>query len=72
MKKTTTEMTIEQVAEFRSCLTCAHRRPHAPSVRNGELRYSVFYCGASWNTGKSTLGPQEVCEHWQRVTVGDG
>jgi hypothetical protein len=64
-----TMVKIEQVAEFRSCLTCVHRRPYPCAVKNGEPVYYRFLCGMSLDSGKDLVKPEEVCDFWNKATL---
>ena len=63
-------MKIEQVAEFRSCLTCVHRKPFPAAMRDGEPVFYRFLCGLSMDSAKELVRPEEVCEHWKGPEVG--
>lgn len=62
-------MKIEQVAQFKSCLTCAYRKFYPPSRKAGNMEFKNFSCQAAMITGKSIVKPQFVCEHWKSVTI---
>jgi hypothetical protein len=60
---------IKQVAEFKSCLTCVHRKPYPASMRNGKPEFNRFFCGLSLDSLKELVKPEEVCNFWQGVTL---
>ena len=60
---------IEQVAEFKSCLTCVHHKPYPASTRHGYAEFYRFLCGLSMDSGKELVRPEEVCNHWKGVTL---
>ena len=62
-------MRIEQIANFKSCLTCGFRKFQLPSNRNGELVFKRFTCAIAGTTGKDVVSPEYVCEHWKGVTL---
>lgn len=64
------KMKIEQVAEFRSCLTCVHRKPYPAAMRDGQPVFYRFLCGLSMDSSKELVKPEEQCEHWKGVEVG--
>lgn len=63
-------ITVSQVAEFRSCITCVYRRQYPPSLREGEPIFFRFFCERAPDTGKAIVRPEEVCDYWRGVTLG--
>jgi hypothetical protein len=63
-------MNINQVAEFKSCLTCVYRKPYPASMQTGEPVFYRFLCGLSLDSQKELVRPEEVCHHWKGVTPG--
>lgn len=61
---------INQVAKFKSCLTCVHRKPCPASMRNGKPEFCRFFCGLSLDSLKELVKPEEVCTFWKGVTLG--
>ena len=62
-------MKIEQVATFKSCLTCAYRKPYPASMKKGEPVFHCFYCSLALDSLKSVVKPGEVCKFWKGVTL---
>ena len=60
---------LEQIAEYKSCLTCVHRRPYPASMKNGQPEYRCFHCGMAPDTGKETVMPEDSCDYWDKVTL---
>ena len=60
---------IKQVAEFKSCLTCVHRKPYPASMRSGEPVFDRFLCRLSLDSLKELVKPQDVCDFWSGVTL---
>ena len=60
---------MNQVAEFKSCLTCVHRKPYPASIRNGQPVFYRFFCGLSLDSSKELVRPEEVCHFWKGVTL---
>lgn len=60
---------ISQVAGFKSCLTCVHRKPYPAATRNGQPVFYRFFCGLSPDSLKESVKPEEVCDYWQGITL---
>ena len=60
---------INQVAEFKSCLTCVHRKPYPAAMRNGQPEFYRFFCGLFLDSLKELVRPEEVCSFWKGVTL---
>jgi hypothetical protein len=64
-------MKIEQVAAFRSCLTCAYRKFYPASAGDGKSVFDHCYCHLAMVSSKSIVKPQDVCPHWTGMTVDE-
>ncbi|MDD5038769.1 MAG: hypothetical protein PHN78_05575 [Dehalococcoidales bacterium] len=62
-------MKVNQVVESRCCTTCVHRKPYPPTMRTGQPVFFRFLCGLPVDAQKEIVRPEEVCEHWQGVTL---
>jgi hypothetical protein len=60
---------IKQVAEFKSCLTCAYRRSYPPSNKKGQQIFDRFLCANAAFSSRELIKPEEVCDFWQIVTL---
>ncbi len=61
---------IKQVAEFKSCLTCAHRKSYTPSNKKGQRIFDRFLCANAAFSSRELVKPEEVCDFWQIVNLG--
>ena len=59
---------INQVAGFKSCLTCVHRKPYPPTKRNGKYVFYYFVCGLAMDSSRVLVRPEDSCDFWQAVT----
>ena len=62
-------MKVNQVAEFRCCLTCVYRKPYPPSTRGGNVVFSRFFCGLAMDSNKDIVKPEEKCSHWKGASL---
>ena len=60
---------IDEVAGFKSCLTCVYRKPYPPAMSSGQPVFYCFYCSLSLDSLKETVKPQEVCNFWKGATL---
>lgn len=63
-------MKINQVAEFKSCVTCVYRKPYPATMREGQPVFFRFLCSLSPDSQKEVVRPEEVCPCWKGVTLG--
>lgn len=63
-------MKVEQVAEFRCCITCVYRKPYPPAVQGEQPVFFRFLCSLSPDSQKEVVRPEEVCGCWKGVTLG--
>ena len=62
-------MKLEQVAEFKSCLTCVYRKLHPPAMQTGRPEFYYFGCRRSCDSAKDMVKPGDVCDCWRGVTL---
>ncbi len=60
---------INQVAEFKSCLTCVYRKPYPAAMSSGQPVFYCFFCSLALDSNKDIVKPQEVCNMWKGVTL---
>lgn len=46
---------INQIVEFKSCLTCVYRKPYPASIFNGQPVFYRFLCGLSMESCKELI-----------------
>jgi hypothetical protein len=63
-------MKINQVAEFKSCLTCVYHKPYPPTTRDSQPVFFRYFCGLSADSQKEVVRPEEVCDCWKGITLG--
>ena len=59
---------IQQVAEFKSCLTCVHRKPYPATIRNGQPIFYLFVCGLAMDSSRDLVRPEDSCDFWKSAT----
>ena len=59
---------INQVASFKSCLTCVYRKPYPATKRNGQSVFYCFVCGLAMDSSRVLVRPEEFCDYWQAAT----
>ena len=60
---------MNQVAEFKSCLTCVYRKPYPADMRSGQPVFYRFLCGLALDSLKELVTPEDVCDFWKGVTL---
>ncbi len=60
---------IEDVSNFRCCLTCVHRKPYPASMRTGRPVFQHFYCSLSMDSQRPVVTPVDVCPHWTGASL---
>lgn len=63
-------MKVNQVAEFKCCITCVYHKPYPPMMRTGQPVFYRFLCSLSIDSQKEVVRPEEVCGCWKGVTLG--
>lgn len=62
-------MKVNQVAEFKCCLTCVYRKPYPASTRGGNLVFYRFLCGLAMDSLKDLVRPEENCGLWKGASL---
>ncbi len=62
-------ITIDDVAQFRSCLTCVFRRPYPASMKTSQPVFYRFQCQRAFDSNKGMVRPEDVCPHWAGATL---
>ena len=63
-------MKIEQVVEYKACITCVYRRPYPAGMREGQPVFYRFYCSLAADSNKELVRPEEVCKFWKGASLG--
>ncbi|MDO9333407.1 MAG: hypothetical protein Q7T57_02655 [Dehalococcoidales bacterium] len=63
-------MKIEQVVEFKACLTCVYRKLYPPTTRSQQPVFFRFICSLAFDSNKDIVRPEDVCKFWKGVTLG--
>ena len=61
---------IDDVVEFRRCLTCVYRKLYPPTTRNGQPVFFRFLCSLSIDSSKEVVRPEDECNFWKGVILG--
>ena len=63
-------MKIDQVVEFKACITCVYRRPYPAAIREGKPVFYRFYCSLAADSNKELVRPEEACKLWKGAMPG--
>lgn len=60
---------MNQVAEFKSCLTCVYRKPYPTDMRSGQPVFNHFLCSLALDSLKDVIKPDDVCDFWKGANL---